>query len=86
MRGDSAVAGEGRVASIPKFHFWGECTMPLTNINSDWMSNASCKEVRTYGLENLTVIHCLSLLYSAYYARMRISFFFLNNDVMMQQR
>ena len=22
--------------------------------------DASCKEVRTYGLENLTVIHCLS--------------------------
>ena len=20
---------------------WGKCTMPLTNINSDWMSNAS---------------------------------------------
>ena len=40
MRGDSGVAGEGRVVSIPKFYSWGKCTMPLTNINSDWMSNA----------------------------------------------
>ena len=35
MRGDSGVAGEGRVASIPNFHSWGKCTMSLTNINSD---------------------------------------------------
>ena len=41
MRSDSGVAGEGRVVGVPKFHFWGKCTMPLTNINSDWMSNAS---------------------------------------------
>ena len=43
MRGDSSVAGEGRVAGIPKFHSWGRSkyTMPLMNINSDWMSNAS---------------------------------------------
>ena len=40
-RGDSGVAGEGRVASIPKFLSWGKCTMSITNINSDWMSNAS---------------------------------------------
>ena len=32
---DSGVAGEGRVVGIPKFHSWGKCTMPLTNINSD---------------------------------------------------
>ena len=38
MRGDG---GEGRVVGIPKFHSRGKCTMPLTNINSDWMSNAS---------------------------------------------
>ena len=37
VRGDSSVAGEG----VPKFHSWGKRTMPLTNINSDWMSNAS---------------------------------------------
>ena len=37
--GDSGVAGEGRVVGVPKFHSWGKCTMPLTNINSDWMSN-----------------------------------------------
>ena len=33
MRGDSGVAGEGRVVGVPKFHSWGKCTMPLTNIN-----------------------------------------------------
>ena len=41
MRGDGGVAGEGRVAGIPKFHSWGKYTMPLTNINSGWMSSAS---------------------------------------------
>ena len=41
MRGDSGAAGEGRVVGVPKFHSWGKCTMPLTNINTDWMSNAS---------------------------------------------
>ena len=37
MRGDSGVAGEGRVVGVPKFHSWGRCTMPLTNINSDYI-------------------------------------------------
>ena len=41
MRGDSGVAGEGRIVGVPKFHSWGKCTMPLTNINSNWMSNSS---------------------------------------------
>ena len=41
VRGDGSVAGEGRVVGVPKFHCWGKCTMPLTNNNSDWMSNAS---------------------------------------------
>ena len=45
MRGDGGVAGEGRVVGVPigvpQFHSWGKCTMPLTNINLDWMSNAS---------------------------------------------
>ena len=41
MRGEGGVAGEGRVVGVPKFHSWGKYTMPLTNINSDWMSNAS---------------------------------------------
>ena len=41
MRGDCGVAGEGRLVGVPKFHCWGKSTMPLTNINSDWMSNAS---------------------------------------------
>ena len=41
MRGDSGVAGEGRVVGVPKFRSWGKYTMPLTSINSDCMSNAS---------------------------------------------
>ena len=41
VRGDGGVTGEGRIVGVPKFHSWGKCTMPLTNINSDWMSNAS---------------------------------------------
>ena len=41
MRGDGGVAGEGRVVGALKCHSWGKCTMPLTNINSDWMSKAS---------------------------------------------
>ena len=41
MRSDSGVAGEGRVVGTPKFYFWSKCTMALTNINSDWISNAS---------------------------------------------
>ena len=41
MRGDGGVAGEGRVVCVTKFHSWGKCTMPLANINSDWMSYAS---------------------------------------------
>ena len=41
MRGDGGVAGEGRIVGVPKFHSRGKCTMPLTNIISDWMTNAS---------------------------------------------
>ena len=26
---------------MQKFHSWDKFTMPLTNINSDWMSNVS---------------------------------------------
>ena len=39
MRGDSGVAGKGRVVGVPKFYSWIKCTIPLTSINSDWMSN-----------------------------------------------
>ena len=39
--GDGSVAGEGRAVGVTKFHSWGKCTMPLMNINSDRMSNAS---------------------------------------------
>jgi len=41
VRGEGGVAGEGRVVGVPKSHSWGNCTMPLTNINLDWMSKAS---------------------------------------------
>ena len=41
MGGESGVAGEGTVVGVPKFHSWGKCIMPLTDINSDWMSNTS---------------------------------------------
>ena len=58
VRVDSGVAGEGRVVGIPKFHSWGKCTMPLTNINSDWMSNAS---------SGLCIIYLFIYLYYLYY-------------------
>ena len=41
VRDDSGVAGEGRAVGVPKFHSWGKYTMPLTNISTDRMSNAS---------------------------------------------
>ena len=58
MRGDSGVAGEGRVVGVPKFHSWGKCTMPLTNINSDSMSNAS---------SGLCIILCYLYYITLYY-------------------
>ena len=39
MRGEGGVASEGSVVGVPMFHSWDKCTMPLTNINSDWMFN-----------------------------------------------
>ena len=39
--GEGGVAGEGRIVGAPKFYSWGKCTMPLTSINSDWISKAS---------------------------------------------
>ena len=56
MRGDSGVAGEDRVFGKPRFYSWGKWTMPLTNINSDCISNASS------GL-------CIILLYYIIYLR-----------------
>ena len=55
MRVDSGVAGEGRVVGIPKFHSWGKCIMPLTNMNSDWMSNTS---------SGLCIIYIIYLYYA----------------------
>ena len=63
MRGKGGVAGEGRVVGEPKFHSWGKCTMPFTNINSDRMSNASS------GL-------CINLCYIiSYYLFTRVLYF-----------
>ena len=58
LRGDGSVAGGDRV-DVPKFHPWGKCTMPLMNINSDWMSNASS------GLCTTLAIHITRVLYFA---------------------
>ena len=67
----SSVAGEGRVVGVPKFHSWGKWTMPLTNINSDWMSNVSS------GL-------CSILLYYIIYAGpLSYIFFFMNNVIIL---
>ena len=41
VRGWGGVAGEGKLVDVPTFHSWGKCTMTLTNIQSDWMSNTS---------------------------------------------
>ena len=74
MRGDSGVAGEGRVVGAPKFHSWGKCTMPLTNINSDWMSNAS---------SGLCIIHLYYQFveeFETFTKRNRIKLTFCNNN------
>ena len=34
--GEGSVAGEKRVVGNLKFHSWGQCTMALTNIHSDF--------------------------------------------------
>ena len=41
VRGDSGVAGEGRIVGVRKCHSWGKRIMPLTNVNSDWMSGSN---------------------------------------------
>ena len=66
MRGDSGVAGEGRVVGVPKFHSWGKCTMPLTNISSDWKSNASS------GLYIILVILVILVSYIIYAGSLRL--------------
>ena len=40
VRGDSGVADEGRIGGVPKFHSWDKCTITLTNIQSNLMSNS----------------------------------------------
>ena len=41
MRDEGGVAGEEKLVGAPNCHSWANYTMPLTNIQSDWMSNAS---------------------------------------------
>ena len=41
VMGEGGVTGEGKLVRVPMFHSCGKCTMSLTNIQSDWMSNAS---------------------------------------------
>ena len=61
VKGEGGVAGEGRVVGVPKFHSRDKCTMPLTNINSDWMSNAPsglCINLRyLYYLRGSFILH-----------------------------
>ena len=74
MGDESGVGGEGRVVGVPKFHSWGKCTMPLMNINSDWMSNDSsglCINLhyyyylRGYLISHLGVKYIMQVLYFA---------------------
>ena len=39
--GAAGAAGEAKLVGIPNFHSWGKFTMPLTNTQSDWMSDTS---------------------------------------------
>ena len=34
MRGEGGVAGEGKLVGVPKFHSWGNCTIPLRQIST----------------------------------------------------
>ena len=34
-KGEGSVAGEENLVGTPKFHSWSNCTMPLTNVQSD---------------------------------------------------
>ena len=62
---NDVVARNTRVVGAPKFHSWGKCTMPLTNINSDWMSNA---------FSGLAVYHIASSVLGCGYFILRGSF------------
>ena len=60
MKSDGGIAGEGRIVGVSKLHFWGKCTMSLTNIKSDLMSNT---------LSSLCIVLDYVLPYSHYYTR-----------------
>ena len=60
MRGEGGVAGEGRVVGVPKFHSGDKYTMPLMNINSNWMSNTS---------SGLCINLCYYVIYVIYITR-----------------
>ena len=34
VRGEGGVAGEGKLVGVPKFHSWGNCTIPLRQIST----------------------------------------------------
>ena len=59
MRGEGGVTGEGSVGGVPKFYSWDKCTMPLTNINSGCVYNAS------FGL--LIILHYYIILRGVLY-------------------
>ena len=50
MRGEGGVAGEEKVV-VPK------CTMPLTNINSDWISKAYSGLCINFYLRGSFILH-----------------------------
>ena len=45
VRGEGGVPGE---RDLVGFHFWGKCTVPLSNIQSDWTSKLLLACVLTY--------------------------------------
>ena len=57
MRGDSSVAGEGRVVGVPKFPSWGMCTMPLTNISSGFNASSGLCIIMLYYLRGSFKLH-----------------------------
>ena len=67
MRGEGGVAGEESVGGVPKFHSWDKCTMPLMNINSDWMSNASSGLSLYYIILYYIILYYIILYYIILY-------------------
>ena len=71
VKGEGGVADEGRVFGVPKFHSCGKCSIPLTNIDSDWMLPLACVLFILYYI----TLHYISLYYIIlYYSILRGSF------------